>query len=62
MGAELNLYSEVTDYMIRFAWEAGSRASQPIGFLDVADTSYKTYDFHSTETIPEPTSYRVCGS
>jgi hypothetical protein len=61
MGAELNLYKGVTDYMIRFAWEVGSRASQPIGFLNVADTSYKTYDFHTTETIPEANSYHGCG-
>jgi hypothetical protein len=61
MGAELNLYNGVTDYMIRFAWEVKSRACQPIGFLNVADTSYKTYEFHTTEKIPEPTSYLGCG-
>ena len=61
MGAELNLYSGVTDYMIRFAWQVASRAIQPIGFRNVDDTSYKTYDFHTTETIPEPTSYLGCG-
>ena len=61
MGADLNLYKGVTDCMIRFACEVGSRASQPIGFLNVADTSYKTYEFHTTETIPGPTIYHGCG-
>jgi len=53
VGAELNLYSGVTDYMILFAWEVVSRAVQLIGFRNVADISYKTYDFHTTETISE---------
>ena len=51
----------VTDCMIRFAWEVASRAVQPIGFGNVGDTSYKTYDFHNTEKISEPTSYLGCG-
>jgi hypothetical protein len=60
MGAELNLYIEVTDYMIGFSCDVESRANKLIGFLNVADTSYKTQDCHTTETIPAPTTYHGC--